>query len=67
MADFVKSRSDAWTMYLSLHSYGEKVLYPWSSTAEPVPDWRELRHVGKKMAEAIFDATGGRDAYKVRS
>ena len=32
IADFIESKRNQWVMYLTYHSYGEKILYPWSYT-----------------------------------
>ena len=53
-------------MYLSFHSYGQKVLYPWSYSAEKVPDWVDLHDMGIVIGEAMRDATHGRTLYTVR-
>ncbi len=52
-------------MYLSYHSYSEKVVYPWSYTERPLPDWRELHHVAEVLASSMSQASGGRSKYKV--
>ncbi len=52
-------------MYLSYHSYGEKIVYPWSYTAAPAPDWRELQGVAVHMADAMFRESSGRSRFKV--
>ena len=45
-------------MYVALHSYGEKVMYPWSHSKEKLPDWQELHSVGVTMADAITSISG---------
>ena len=45
-------------MYITLHSYGEKVMYPWSNTKEKLPDWQELHSVGLAIAEGITAISG---------
>ena len=52
-------------MYLSFHSFGQKILYPWSHTSKPIPDWKDLDRMAHVMSEAIFHETGGRDIYRV--
>ena len=39
--------------YLSLHSYGQKILYPWSYSAVRLHDWQEMQDVGRKIANTI--------------
>ncbi len=54
-------------MYLSYHSYGEKIVYPWSYTDRPVPDWRDLHRVAARMAARMHRASDGRSRFKVGS
>ena len=41
-----------------IHNYGQKILYPWSYSAERVPDWRDLQAMGEVMAREIEAASG---------
>ena len=52
-------------MYLALHSYGQKVIYPWSYGGKKIPDWQELDRVGRVMAHSILRASNGKYKYKV--
>ncbi|XP_045451565.1 carboxypeptidase B-like [Melitaea cinxia] len=52
-------------VFLSLHSYGEVIIFPWGYTADPCPDYVELLEGGTAMAKAIFDTSG--HTYKVGS
>ena len=36
-----------------IHSYGQKILYPWSYSNKQVHDWQDLQKMGKLMARAI--------------
>jgi hypothetical protein len=45
-------------MYIALHSYGEKVMYPWSYTKEKLHDWQELHSIGVTIADAITSISG---------
>ncbi|KAF5296619.1 hypothetical protein FQA39_LY12447 [Lamprigera yunnana] len=58
-------RHALWKAYLTFHSYGQYILYPWGYAAIDTDDHRELNNVGNKMAKAIQTATGAR--YKVGS
>ena len=49
--------------YLPIHSYGQKIVYPWSFTGDQVFDWRELHEMAQTMARAV-QATSG-DVYEV--
>jgi len=51
--------------YLAYHSFGQKMLYPWSHTKDKVADWAELHHMGNAMAAAAFEASNGEDYYKI--
>ena len=51
---------------MSFHSYGQKVLYPWSYTSEKIYDWSDLERVGIKISDAIFKESKGRYVYQVR-
>ena len=52
-------------MYVSLHSYGQKIMYPWSNSPEKVKDWRDLDRVGRVMKQAIKESSRGKYLYKV--
>ncbi|XP_014207730.1 carboxypeptidase B-like [Copidosoma floridanum] len=47
-------------VYLSFHSYGNYILYPWSYTAELPENEPELRCVGKKAELALSKVRGTR-------
>ncbi|XP_052893149.1 carboxypeptidase B-like [Anopheles moucheti] len=44
--------------YLSLHTYGEYLLYPWGWTSELPVGWEKIDEVAQVGARAIEDATG---------
>ena len=52
-------------MYLGLHSYGQKIIYPWSYTGKKIHDWQELDRVGRVMSRAINLSSNGQYKYKV--
>lgn len=52
-------------MYLSYHSYGEKIVYPWSFQPDPVEDWRDLHGMATVMAGAMERASGHHTRFKV--
>ena len=52
------SELTSFQIYFSLHSYGEKVMYPWSYTNQKLPDWQELHSVGIVIADAIEAIAG---------
>jgi len=47
--DFVNSRE--FTMWLSYHSYGELLLYPWGYISENTPDHRYFKKLGDLLTE----------------
>ncbi|XP_053690015.1 carboxypeptidase B-like [Sabethes cyaneus] len=46
--------------YLSLHSYGNYLLYPWGWTSELPDTWKNIDDVAQAGADAIKEATGTR-------
>ncbi|XP_053672394.1 carboxypeptidase B-like [Anopheles nili] len=44
--------------YVSLHSYGEYLLYPWGWTSDLPVGWEKMDAVAKVGAQAIEEATG---------
>ncbi|XP_055913517.1 carboxypeptidase B-like [Eupeodes corollae] len=45
-------------MYLSLHSYGNYLLYPWGYESTLPPTWKDLDEISMAGANAIRSATG---------
>ncbi|CAH0694678.1 unnamed protein product [Spodoptera exigua] len=52
-------------VFISFHSYGEVIIFPWGYTSEPCPDYVDLLEGGTAMAKAIFNKSGR--TYKVGS
>lgn len=46
--------------YLSLHSYGNYILYPWGWTSQLPETWQDIDEVAQAGAAAIKQATGSR-------
>ena len=44
--------------YISFHSYGQKILYPWSYTSARIEDWYDLQQMGEIMAKEIRKTSG---------
>lgn len=63
--DFVLARRNRIVSYLSFHSFGSKILYPFSYTHKKVVDWKELHHMANNIASAVFHESGGEDYYKI--
>lgn len=49
--DTILSAEKPFCIYLSFHSYGEVIIFPWGYTAEPCPDYVELLQGGSIMAK----------------
>lgn len=49
-------------MYVSVHSFGDMVLYPWGYSGSPgwIASWQRHHQVGQLWADAILRATGKR-------
>lgn len=56
---------DLFQMYIAYHSYGEKIIYPWSYSGKKVPDWQELHAMGAIMGNKIFEESKGKYKYLV--
>ncbi|KAI5642069.1 zinc carboxypeptidase domain-containing protein [Phthorimaea operculella] len=52
-------------VFLSFHSYGEVVIFPWGYCGEACPDYVELLEGGTALAKGIFESSG--HVYKVGS
>ena len=52
-------------MYISLHSFGELILYPWSHTKKPIHDWRELDEMARRWSDVVFRSSKGKYKYRV--
>lgn len=58
LRDAVLSRADACKFYLSLHSYGDYILYPWAWTKDLPQTWKPIDDIARYGAAAIERATG---------
>ncbi|XP_026321179.1 carboxypeptidase B-like [Hyposmocoma kahamanoa] len=65
LSDFIKSSGANFTAYLTYHSYGQYILYPWGYDNAVPPDYQDLDSVGKNVAQTI-QQTGGSE-YSVGS
>ncbi|XP_017768607.1 PREDICTED: carboxypeptidase B-like [Nicrophorus vespilloides] len=55
---FITSTKAKWRAYVSFHSYGQYILYPWGYDRVVTPDYKELQTVAQKASNAIR-ASGG--------
>lgn len=60
LRDAVEAIKDTCKFYLTLHSYGNYLLYPWGWTSDLPETWREMDEISQIGAEAIRNATGTR-------
>ncbi|XP_023302831.2 carboxypeptidase B-like [Lucilia cuprina] len=61
--DLIHSLKHRGGMYLTVHSYGNYLLYPWGYTADLPETWPDLDEVAKTGYDAIFNATGTKYTY----
>ena len=47
-------------LYLSVHTYGQKILYPWGFAKWKPPNYKELARVSGIAAKAVQQITGRR-------
>ncbi|XP_013180157.1 PREDICTED: carboxypeptidase B-like [Papilio xuthus] len=65
LSDFIKSSSANFTAYITYHSYGQYLLYPWGYDNAVPPDYKDLDELGNRMASAIRQTRGS--SYQVGS
>ncbi|CAB3234180.1 unnamed protein product [Arctia plantaginis] len=58
ISDFFATTATKFTAYLTYHSYGQYLLYPWGYDNTLPPDYKELQSVGEEIAESIRKAGG---------
>ncbi|RXG71810.1 Carboxypeptidase B [Armadillidium vulgare] len=52
-------------LFITFHSYGQSILYPWGWTTEPPFNVRDLDYLGRKFIEAVTHASKGQTNYKL--
>lgn len=57
LRDFLLSTSDI-KLYLTFHSYGQYLLYPWGYTSALPDDWQELQSLAEDVNAAISAVDG---------
>ncbi|CAG9767406.1 unnamed protein product [Ceutorhynchus assimilis] len=55
---FMSNANAKWKAYISFHSYGQYILYPWGYNRVVPPDYKDLELVGQRAAQAIRNAGG---------
>ncbi|CAO1362765.1 unnamed protein product [Diamesa serratosioi] len=58
LRDAVESIKEDCKFYLTLHSFGQYLLYPWGYTEELPETWKDLHEVANAGADAIYNSTG---------
>ncbi|XP_061400260.1 carboxypeptidase B1-like [Musca vetustissima] len=56
--DLMHSLRGRGVMYLTIHSYGNYLLYPWGWTSDLPDTWPDLDEVARAGGDAIYEATG---------
>ncbi|CAG5096153.1 Similar to Carboxypeptidase B (Astacus astacus) [Cotesia congregata] len=65
MKNFFEASAANFKAYLSFHSYGQYILYPWGYDRRVPPDYADLERVGQKSASAMKAAGGSGSIYTV--
>ncbi|MCL4130932.1 UNVERIFIED_CONTAM: hypothetical protein GTU68_060211 [Idotea baltica] len=52
-------------LFITLHSYGQSVLYPWGWTTEPPSNAGALSQLGRRFVESVRHASRGRTKYEL--
>ncbi|CAH2229956.1 jg14028 [Pararge aegeria aegeria] len=63
MRDFILNSDIPFRVYITLHSYGQVIVFPFASKDEPCPDYVRLLEGATVMSKAIYETNG--NTYKV--
>lgn len=55
---FIMARQGTWDLYLTFHSYGQYILYPWGYARRDTLDKKDLHNLGVKGAQAVRSLSG---------
>lgn len=55
---FISGSNAKWRAYVSFHSYGQYILFPWGYNKVVPPDYQDLQQVGQSAALAIRNVGG---------
>lgn len=55
---FIMARQGNWDLYLTFHSYGQYILYPWGYARRDTLDKKDLHNLGVKGAQAVKFLSG---------
>ncbi|XP_011693532.1 PREDICTED: carboxypeptidase B-like [Wasmannia auropunctata] len=65
ISNFFLASSANFKAYISFHSYGQYILYPWGYDQRLPPDYLDLDNVGREAAEAMKQTTNDKTVYTV--
>ncbi|XP_066587843.1 carboxypeptidase B-like isoform X2 [Prorops nasuta] len=63
--NFFEASAANFKAYLTFHSYGQYILYPWGYDRRVPPDYADLERVGRQAAQAMKIAGGAASVYTV--
>ncbi|XP_076230037.1 carboxypeptidase B [Nomia melanderi] len=63
--NFFEASAANFKAYLTFHSYGQFILYPWGYDRRVPPDYADLERVGREVSTAMKKAGGANSAYTV--
>ncbi|XP_043264933.1 carboxypeptidase B-like [Colletes gigas] len=63
--NFFEASAANFKAYLSFHSYGQFILYPWGYDKRVPPDYADLEKVGRQMSSEMRKAGGANSGYTV--
>lgn len=52
-------------LFITLHSFGQTILYPWGWTRNAPANAKQLKRLAKKFADAVRDASRGETEYEI--
>ncbi|KAJ9594113.1 hypothetical protein L9F63_014429 [Diploptera punctata] len=58
LSNFIQSKAGTVKGYVSFHSYGQYILHPWGYARAYPSDHADLSNVGRKIANAMYQAGG---------
>ncbi|XP_060520849.1 uncharacterized protein LOC132698674 [Cylas formicarius] len=58
LRDYILEHNDTIKLYLTIHSFGNMLLYPWGHTTELPDDAEELQYLGEIVSDAIAEVRG---------
>jgi len=62
---YVMERVGPIDLFITFHSFGESVLYPWGWTANPPKNAKMLHRIGKRYLNAVNHVSNGKTKYKL--